>query len=71
MRSAAGLSRSTGGARTAFSDNGKPVEYFRVLYRGDRVRFHLESHRDSDRVVRLIGSELGAPTEAGLKGSTA
>jgi GntR family transcriptional regulator len=56
---------------TAFSDNGKPVEYFRVLYRGDRVRFHLESHRDSDRVVRLIGSELGAPTEAGLKGSTA
>jgi GntR family transcriptional regulator len=56
---------------TAFSDNGKPVEYFRVLYRGDRVRFHLESHRDSDRVVRLIDSELGAPTEAGLKGSTA
>ena len=56
---------------TSFSDNGKPVEYFRVLYRGDRVRFHLESHRDSDRVVRLIGSEPGAPTEAGLKGSTA
>jgi len=24
-----------------------------------------------DRVVRLIGSEPGAPTEAGLKGSTA
>jgi GntR family transcriptional regulator len=56
---------------TSFSDAGKPVEYFRVLYRGDRVRFHLESHRDSDRVVRLIGSEPGAPTEAGLKGSTA
>ncbi len=56
---------------TAFADSGQPVEYFRVLYRGDRVRFHLESHRDSDRVVRLIGSELGAPTEAGLKGSTA
>jgi GntR family transcriptional regulator len=41
---------------TAFSDSGKPVEVFRVLYRGDRVRFHLESHRESDRVVRLIGS---------------
>jgi GntR family transcriptional regulator len=41
---------------TAFSDSRKPVEYFRVLYRGDRVRFHLESHRKSDRVVRLIGS---------------
>jgi GntR family transcriptional regulator len=41
---------------TAFAQTGEPVEYFRVLYRGDRVRFHLESHRESDRVVRLTGS---------------
>ena len=50
---------------TAFSDSGKPVEYFRVLYRGDRVRFHLESHRESDRVVRLIGSRRAIRPETG------
>jgi GntR family transcriptional regulator len=50
---------------TAFSDSRKPVEYFRVLYRGDRVRFHLESHRESDRVVRLIGSERAVRPETG------
>ena len=38
---------------TAFAEPKKPVEYFRVLYRGNRVRFHLESRRKSDRVVRL------------------
>ena len=30
---------------TAFSDQGAPVEHYRVLYRGDRVRFHVESRR--------------------------
>ena len=50
---------------TAFSDSGKPVEYFRVLYRGNRVRFHLESHRKSDRVVRLIGSGRADQPETG------
>jgi GntR family transcriptional regulator len=41
---------------TAFAQTGEPVEYFRVLYRGDRVRFHLESHRESDRVVALMST---------------
>jgi GntR family transcriptional regulator len=30
-----------------------PVEYSRLLYRGDRVRFHVESYRETDRLVRL------------------
>ncbi len=38
---------------TAFAEQKKPVEYFRVLYRANRVRFHLESRRKTDRVVRL------------------
>lgn len=55
---------------TAFAQTGEPVEYFRVLYRGDRVRFHLESHRESDRVVRLTsaGHEDRRPARrAGLR----
>jgi GntR family transcriptional regulator len=53
---------------TAFADSGQPVEYFRVLYRGDRVRFLLQSHRESDRVVRLVGAdpEPGARAGAGV-----
>jgi GntR family transcriptional regulator len=39
---------------TAFAEPRKPVEYFRVLYRSDRVRFHIESRRKTDRVVRLV-----------------
>ena len=39
---------------TAFAEPRKPVEFFRVLYRSDRVRFHLESRRKTDRVVRLV-----------------
>jgi GntR family transcriptional regulator len=56
---------------TAFSDSGKPVEYFRVLYRSDRVRFHLESHRESDRVVRLVGSGPAVRPETGTGAVTA
>jgi GntR family transcriptional regulator len=44
---------------TAFADSGQPVEYFRVLYRGDRVRFQFDSHRGSDRVVRLVAADDG------------
>jgi GntR family transcriptional regulator len=54
---------------TAFAESGEPVEYFRVLYRGDRVRFHLESHRQTDRVVRLVGS--GDESDDGLQASAA
>jgi GntR family transcriptional regulator len=42
---------------TAFAESGQPVEYYRVRYRADRVRFFLESHRASDRVVRLKHAE--------------
>jgi GntR family transcriptional regulator len=39
---------------TAFAEHDRPVERFRVLYRGDRVRFHLDSRRASDRMLRLL-----------------
>ena len=39
---------------TAFAEHDRPVERFRVLYRGDRVRFHLDARRGSDRMVRLV-----------------
>jgi GntR family transcriptional regulator len=42
---------------TAFAEPRTPVEYFRVLYRSDRVRFHIESRRQTDRVVRLVPAE--------------
>jgi len=41
---------------TAFSDSGEPVEYYRVLYRADKVRFHVESQRETDQIVRLVPS---------------
>jgi GntR family transcriptional regulator len=37
---------------TAFAEPKKPVEYFRVLYRANRVRFHLESRRKPAPTVR-------------------
>ena len=49
---------------TAFAEPKKPVEYFRVLYRANRVRFHLESRRKTDRVVRLVQDEGGRNTKA-------
>lgn len=39
---------------TAFAEHDRPVERFRVLYRGDRVRFHLDSRRATDRMLRLV-----------------
>lgn len=47
---------------TAFAEPRKPVEHFRVLYRANRVRFHLESRRKTDGVVRLLTAEEGKPT---------
>lgn len=46
---------------TAFAEPRQPVEYFRVLYRANRVRFHLESRRKTDGVVRLLTAEEGNP----------
>lgn len=42
---------------TAFADPKKPVEYFRILYRANRVRFHIESRRKTDGVVRLLPAD--------------
>jgi GntR family transcriptional regulator len=47
---------------TAFAEPKQPVEYFRVLYRANRVRFHLESRRKTDGVVRLVTPEEEEPT---------
>jgi len=53
---------------TAFAEPKKPVEYFRVLYRANRVRFHLESRRKTDGVVRLLpAGEDGYTTATPLK----
>jgi GntR family transcriptional regulator len=46
---------------TAFAEPRLPVEYFRVLYRANRVRFHLESRRKTDGVVRLLTPEEEEP----------
>jgi GntR family transcriptional regulator len=42
---------------TAFAEPKQPVEYFRVRYRANKVRFHLESRRRTDGVVRLLTSD--------------
>lgn len=39
---------------TAFAGSRVPVEYFRIVHRGDRVRFHADSYRETDRLVRLM-----------------
>jgi DNA-binding GntR family transcriptional regulator len=39
---------------TAFAEPKQPVEHFRQLYRANRVRFHLESRRKTDGIVRLL-----------------
>lgn len=56
---------------TAFAEPKRPVEYFRVLYRANRVRFHLESRRSTDGVVQLLarddhdGIRVGSTTGRG------
>jgi GntR family transcriptional regulator len=42
---------------TAFAGSRVPVEYFRIVHRGDRVRFHADSYRETDRLVRLMTPE--------------
>lgn len=38
-----------------YSDQGRPVEYFKAVYRGDRFKFELESQRD------VVHEAPGAP----------
>lgn len=47
---------------TAFAGSRVPVEYFRIVHRGDRVRFHADSYRETDRLVRLITPGTEQPT---------
>ena len=48
-------------AGTTYDDADRPVEATRVLYRADRCRFSLESHRRADAVVHVIAPEEGEP----------
>jgi len=47
---------------TAFAGNRVPVEYFRLVHRGDRVRFQVDSNRETDLLVRLMPAQ--APAQA-------
>jgi GntR family transcriptional regulator len=53
---------------TAFADD-IPVEYFRIVHRGDRVRFHVESYPVTDRLVQLLDSPAPAPAPPPTEGS--
>jgi len=44
---------------TTFDQHDRPIEYTRVVYRADRFRFSLESHRQADRVVHVISAPPG------------
>ncbi|CAN5665694.1 phosphonate metabolism transcriptional regulator PhnF [soil metagenome] len=35
-----------------YSDTDQPIEYFKAVYRGDRFKFNLESHRGGTNVTR-------------------
>jgi GntR family transcriptional regulator len=48
---------------TAFAGSRVPVEYFRIVHRGDRVRFHADSYRETDRLVRLMTPEAAQATD--------
>jgi len=39
---------------TAFAGSRVPVEYFRLVHRGDRVRFQVDSSRETDLLVRVM-----------------
>jgi GntR family transcriptional regulator len=41
---------------TSFDSKDVPVEYFRVLYRSDRIRLRLDTRRSAEDVVRLPDS---------------
>jgi GntR family transcriptional regulator len=48
-----------------FDANDCPVEFSRVIYRADRFRFALESHRRTGRVVHVIGHPADDPQAKG------
>src|SRR5258708_35945861 len=55
---------------TAFAGSRVPVEYFRIVHRGDRVRFQVDSYRQTDRLVPPLtpptthGTRRSAPIES-------
>ena len=48
---------------TAFAGSQVPVEYFRLVHRGDRVRFQVDSYRETDRLVRLMTPSTAQATD--------
>jgi DNA-binding GntR family transcriptional regulator len=48
---------------TTYDQHDRPIEYTRVVYRADRFRFSLESHRQADRVVHVISAPPGGGPE--------
>jgi GntR family transcriptional regulator len=46
---------------TSFDAKEVAVEYFRVLYRSDRIRLRLDTHRSAEDVVRPPDTPLGPP----------
>jgi GntR family transcriptional regulator len=47
---------------TTFDQRRRPIEFSRVIYRSDRFRFRLDSHRGSEGVVHVIeGARDSAP----------
>jgi GntR family transcriptional regulator len=50
---------------TAFAGSRVPVEYFRIVHRGDRVRFQVDSYRETDRLVRLMTPDTTAEAAGG------
>jgi GntR family transcriptional regulator len=51
-----------------FDSEDYPVEFSRVIYRADRFRFALESHRRTGRVVHVMIHPTDSPTDSGVKG---
>lgn len=51
-----------------FDSADRPVEFSRVLYRADRFRFALESHRRAGQVIHLIGHSADHRQRGGSDG---
>jgi GntR family transcriptional regulator len=48
---------------TTFDQDDRPFEFTRVVYRADRFRFSLESHREADRVIHVVAAGDGEEEE--------
>ena len=44
---------------TSFDEKAAPVEYFKVFYRGDRIRLRLDAHRTAEEIVGLAARASG------------